>query len=80
MPKPSHSLLSQSLRGRLSGIKAVGGNGSPTPSESDADHRARVDAMLEQMQHAMDIQLQRIGEMQVLIDRLLARTTPDQHD
>jgi len=48
-----------------------GGNGSVEP-DTDAQRLTRLEATLEQIQRTLDVQLQRISDMQVLIDRLTA--------
>ena len=55
-------------------VSMSGGNGSPAP-ETDAEHLARVEDALADIRRLLDVQLQRMGEMQALIDRLMGDRT-----
>jgi hypothetical protein len=54
-----------------SSVSVTGGNGASTP-DSDANRLARVEAALQHMQRALEVQLQRMADMQVVLDRLVA--------
>ena len=45
------------------------GNGAPA---AEPDRLTRIEALLERMQHTMDVQLQRIADLQVQLDRAIA--------
>ena len=49
----------------------AGGYGSPAP-ETDAEHLERVEDALADIRRLLQVQLQRMGEMQAMIDRLMA--------
>ena len=51
--------------------KLTGGNGSP-PEESDAQRFARLDSLVETMRHELEVQLKRIADLQVQLDRAIA--------
>jgi hypothetical protein len=76
MPKTRTTTRLRSPRSLFAGFTFAGGNGEPA-AESDAERFARIEAVLERMQQVLDTQLRRMGEMQVAIDRLLARTPSD---
>lgn len=50
--------------------KLTGGNGSP-PEESDAERLKRVESVVETMRHELDVQLQRIADLQAQLDRAI---------
>jgi hypothetical protein len=52
-------------------ITLTGGNGSPH-EESDAERFARLDSVIGKMQHELDVQLKRIADLQVQLDRAIA--------
>ena len=57
----------------------AGGNGSPEPL-SEADRLKRVEETLGVIQQVLNTQLQRMADMQVIIDRLEARKPTDSHN
>ena len=50
----------------------AGGNGSPV-QETHAERLAHIEAILEKLQQTLDVQFQRMADMQVLIDRLTSK-------
>ena len=49
----------------------AGGNGTP-PEESDANRFKRLESVIETMRHELDVQLQRIADLQGQLDRAIA--------
>ena len=64
--------LAAPARPYMAQASLTGGNGSP-PSETEAQRLARMESLVERMRHELDVQLQRMAEMQVAIDRLTTR-------
>jgi hypothetical protein len=75
MPKRKTSSLAvlTKLTPARAGVRFAEGNGRQ-PKTTDAERLARLEELLVTIQHDFDIQTQRIAEMQVLIDRLIARS------
>ena len=49
----------------------AGGNGSPK-AETNSEHLARIETLLEHVQESLDTQFKRIADMQAAIDRMKA--------
>jgi len=71
MPKSRTSPPITSPRPYTATTKLTGGNGS-LHEESDAEHFARLESVIEQMRHELDVQLTRIAELQAQLDRAIA--------
>jgi hypothetical protein len=71
MPKSRVAALPSRATPRPHSAQAslTGGNGTLI-RETDAEHFARLEALMERMQHTLDVQFQRIAEIQVMLDRL----------
>jgi hypothetical protein len=52
-------------------LHPVLGDGAPT-AQSQPDRLAALEAAVAAIQHTLDVQFQRIAEMQVMLDRLTA--------
>lgn len=50
--------------------KLTGGNGSPIPEPPD--RLARIEVLLESIEHRLDVQFQRIADIQAQLDRAIA--------
>jgi hypothetical protein len=70
MPK-SRLTPSSQTRPDTSPLSMKAGIG-PSILETDADRFARFEVLLERMQHTLDMQFQRIAELQAVLDRLAA--------
>ena len=71
MPKSRTSAPITPPRPYTANTKLTGGNGS-SPEESDTQRFARLESVIEQMRHELDVQLKRIAELQAQLDRAIA--------
>jgi hypothetical protein len=71
----SRPIPSPNARPHTSRMSMKGGDGDFV-LETDAERFARFEVLLERMQQTLDLQFQRIAELQVVLDRL---ATPRDH-
>jgi hypothetical protein len=70
MPRTNHVLPSRASR-PVHAQMLSGDNGNGPPA-AEPDRLAKIETLLDRMQHMLDVQFQRIADLQVQLDRAIA--------